>query len=61
MSPNGSPEGKQSANFGNGNDINGSADNRNATSMIFVCREIIQEILDMESNVESLRKELSYR
>ena len=54
MSPNGSPEeGKQSANFGNGNEVNGSTDNRNATSMIFVCREIIQEILDMESNVES--------
>ena len=36
-------------------------DNRNAMSMIFVCREVIQEVLDMESNIESQRKELSYR
>lgn len=61
LTSNFSPEGSPGQ-AGDNRDIGGAGgDNRNATSMIFVCREVIQEVLDMESNVESLRKELSYR
>jgi hypothetical protein len=66
MSEFGSPGTEAAANetFNNGSpggSPDAPGDNRNAMSMIFVCREVIQEVLDMESNIESQRRELSYR